>query len=127
MAAIGTTVPRAALVMVAVGDLTASGGAERQFSDVFEYFRRAGIHDVTLITARAALTNFRLADPLRGRGLGRFLLDTALHAMATQPEPAGGYAEVELYTHLVHNTRAVALYEARGFVVDDFWVSLAKT
>ena len=65
VAAIGTAVPRAALVMVAVGDLTASGGAERQFSDVFEHFRRAGIHDVTLITARAALTRLREAGRLR--------------------------------------------------------------
>ncbi len=76
---------------------------------------------------RAALTNFRLADALRGQGLGRFLLATALHAMATAPAPWGGFGEVELYTHLLHNARAVALYEARGFVVDEYWVSLVKT
>jgi glycosyltransferase involved in cell wall biosynthesis len=51
--------------MVAVGDLSASGGAERQFSDVFEYLRRTGAAHVTLITARASLVRLRRAGRLR--------------------------------------------------------------
>ena len=72
--------------------------------------------------ATMALGNFWVAPPLRGHGLGAYLLDAGLHAMsARQP------ATIELHTHLVHHTRAVAMYERRGFQVDMAWVNLVKT
>ena len=78
-------------------------------------------------SGRCALSGFWLAQEWRGRGLGAWLLDSALHAMATWPPPAGGYAGVELHTHLTHYPRAMQMYERRGFVVDDLWVNLEKT
>lgn len=75
----------------------------------------------------AAFTNYRIAPGLRGRGLGRFLLDAALHAIATLHPPLGGFHTVELYTHVVHNAQAIRLYEARGFEIDTAWVNLVKT
>ena len=56
--------PRVALVMVAVGDLSGSGGAERQFSDLHEYLRQRGSEAVTLVTARASLDRLRMAGRL---------------------------------------------------------------
>jgi glycosyltransferase involved in cell wall biosynthesis len=50
-----------ALIMVAVSDLSASGGAERQFTDLFQHFRRCHRGRVTLVTARAALERLRQA------------------------------------------------------------------
>lgn len=78
-------------------------------------------------SGRCALSGFWLQPELRGRALGSWLLDSALQAMATWPSPAGGYAEVELHTHLTHYPRAVQMYERRGFVVDELWVNLEKT
>jgi GNAT superfamily N-acetyltransferase len=75
----------------------------------------------------AAVANFWLASPLRGRGLGSQLLDHALYAMAHAPAPHGGYQAVEVQSHLVHHPRAVALYQRRGFEIDEAWVSLVKT
>ncbi|MGL4651300.1 MAG: GNAT family N-acetyltransferase, partial [Caldilineaceae bacterium] len=76
---------------------------------------------------RAAITNVRVAPELRGDGLGSWLLDQSLHLMQNSPSPTGGYAAVELNTHTQHFARAVTLYERRGFVADDLWVTLVKT
>jgi len=76
---------------------------------------------------RAAITNVRVAPEFRGDGLGSWLLDQALYEIKTAPWPAGGYEAVELNTHLVHFATAVGMYERRGFVVDDAWVTLVKT
>lgn len=55
-----------ALVLVAVGDLSGSGGTERQFSDLFDYLRRLHPGSVTLVTTRPALRRLqstgRVAD-----------------------------------------------------------------
>lgn len=71
--------------------------------------------------ATMALGNFWVAPDLRGRGLGGYLLDAALHAMtAAQPET------IELHTHLLRHSDAVSLYQARGFQVETAWVNLVK-
>lgn len=76
---------------------------------------------------RCGLSNFWLVEGLRGRGVGAFLLDSALHAMKALPAPAGGYQQVELHTHLTRYPRALAMYQRRGFVIDALWVNLEKT
>lgn len=76
---------------------------------------------------RCAITNVRVAPQLRGLGLGAWLLDEALRMMQSAPPPVGGYEVVELNTHLLHFATAVGMYERRGFVVDDAWVTLVKT
>jgi GNAT superfamily N-acetyltransferase len=76
---------------------------------------------------RTAITNVRVAPELRGEGVGSWLLDQSLHLMQRAPAPVGGYEAVELNTHTQHFARAVAMYERRGFVVDDLWVTLVKT
>ena len=50
--------------MLAVGDLSGSGGAERQFGDLFDHLRRQGRH-VTLITSTAAVKRLRAARRLQ--------------------------------------------------------------
>lgn len=47
--------PRVALVLVAVGDLSGSGGTERQFSDLFDHLRRRHDGSISLVTTGAAL------------------------------------------------------------------------
>lgn len=58
--------PRVALVLVAVGDLSGSGGTERQFSDLFDHLRRLHPGSVALVTTRHALRRLqatgRVAD-----------------------------------------------------------------
>ena len=54
--------PRVGLVMLVVGDLAGSGGAERQFTDLFEYFRGRG--RVSLITTAASVRRLREAGRL---------------------------------------------------------------
>ena len=68
-----------------------------------------GIWPVPGEAGRCELRKMYLDPSLRGRGMGRQLLETALdHARRT------GRARVELETH--HGmTAAMALYEARGF------------
>jgi glycosyltransferase involved in cell wall biosynthesis len=51
--------------MVAVRELTGSGGAERQFTDVFEYFGRTRPGQVALITAHTSVARLRAAGRLR--------------------------------------------------------------
>lgn len=55
---------RVALVMAAMGDLSGSGGAERQFSDVFEYLRRQAGVRAQLITSAASVRRLREAGRL---------------------------------------------------------------
>ena len=52
--------------MVAVADLSGSGGAERQFSDLFGHLRAVGPHGVTFITSRASMGRLRAAGRLPG-------------------------------------------------------------
>ncbi len=51
--------------MVAVSDLSGSGGAERQFSDLYEHLSRTDPSRVSLITARASLGKLQAAGRLR--------------------------------------------------------------
>lgn len=50
-----------ALVMLAVGDLSGSGGAERQFADLHRHLSSSATDDVYLITSRAARSRLRAA------------------------------------------------------------------
>src|SRR5215204_517165 len=57
--------PHVALVLVVVGDLGGSGGAERLFSALHEYLATHASGTVTLVTARASLQRLREAGYLR--------------------------------------------------------------
>jgi GNAT superfamily N-acetyltransferase len=74
----------------------------------------------------AALVNYWVAPARRRQGLGRFLLDLALHEMAHALPPRGGYQAVEVQTHLIHHARAAQMYHRRNFVIDAAWVNLVK-
>lgn len=81
---------------------------------------------------KIALSHLWLSPNLRTLGIGAHLLDLGLHAMSRPNSNfnsvhAGGPGSIELHTHLVHNERAVALYESRGFQIDKAWVKLVKT
>jgi glycosyltransferase involved in cell wall biosynthesis len=56
---------RVALVMVAVADLSGSGGAERHFSDLFDHLRTLAPDGVTFITSRASVARLRHAGRLQ--------------------------------------------------------------
>jgi ribosomal protein S18 acetylase RimI-like enzyme len=71
---------------------------------------------------KMALGTFWVAPPLRGQGLGTYLLDLSLHAMSQMATRA-----IELHTHLTRYERAVELYQRRGFEIDAVWVNLVKT
>ena len=75
----------------------------------------------------AGLVSFWVAPALRGRGLGRYLLDLALSEMSTPNATHRVYDRIDVHTHLVHHSRASELYRRRGFVVDTIWVNLVKT
>ena len=75
----------------------------------------------------AGLVSFWVAPALRGRGLGRYLLDLALSEMSSTNASHRVYHRVDVHTHLVHHSRASELYRRRGFVVDTIWVNLVKT
>lgn len=55
---------RIALVLATVGDLSGSGGTERQFSDLFEFLRNRTPERIELVTSRAAIERLRNADRL---------------------------------------------------------------
>lgn len=74
----------------------------------------------------AAIAGFWVAPALRGKGLGRYLLDHTLVELQSAPPPRGGFATVEVETHLVNHAEAAALYERRGFEVVMAWVNLSK-
>jgi GNAT superfamily N-acetyltransferase len=76
---------------------------------------------------RAGFTDFFVSGALRGQGLGRFLLDSALHDIAAGVGLNRSFASVELQTNLVRSTRAVGMYEARGFTTVEAWAPLVKT
>ena len=57
--------PRVALVMVAVADLSGSGGAERQFSDLFDHLHASSPRRVTFVTSRTSVIRLRAARRLR--------------------------------------------------------------
>lgn len=63
--------------MVAIGDLSGSGGAERQFSDLYEYLHRTTPGRVVLVTDKASQQRLREAGRLQSidgvvaLGLGR--------------------------------------------------------
>jgi glycosyltransferase involved in cell wall biosynthesis len=54
-----------ALVLAAVGDLSGSGGTERQFSDLFIYLQRHRPGRVTLVTTAAAIEQLRTTGRLQ--------------------------------------------------------------
>lgn len=56
--------PRVALLLVTVGDLSGSGGTERQFAGFFEYLRQQHPGRATLITGRSSLRRLRAAGLL---------------------------------------------------------------
>ena len=55
---------KVALVLVVVGDLGGSGGAEREFSQLFEYLRGRATGRATLVTAAASIPRLREAGRL---------------------------------------------------------------
>lgn len=55
---------RVALVMVVVGDLNGSGGAERQFAQLHEHLRQDRPGETVFVTARASLDRLRQAGRL---------------------------------------------------------------
>ena len=85
--------PRVALVMVAVSDLSASGGAERHFTDVFEHFRRTHQGRVTLVSARAAVDRLKQA--------GRVAQADGIVALSLGSAPARGRLNVAWMTTLL--------------------------
>jgi glycosyltransferase involved in cell wall biosynthesis len=57
--------PRVGLLLATVGDLSGSGGTERQFSDLFDYLRRRAPGRVQLVTAAIAVRRLREAGRLQ--------------------------------------------------------------
>lgn len=53
-----------ALVLATVGDLSGSGGTERQFSDLFEFLHRRDAASIDLVTAAVAVKRLREAGRL---------------------------------------------------------------
>jgi GNAT superfamily N-acetyltransferase len=74
----------------------------------------------------AAIAGFWVAPALRGRGVGRYLLDRTLYDLIHAAPPWGGYNRVEVQTHLVAHAHAAALYERRGFQTEMAWVNMSK-
>ena len=70
---------------------------------------------------RAALYDLRLEEPLRGRGMGRWLFEAGLVAMAE-----AGFREVELHTSPQRNELAYHMYLKAGFQEAASWVILKK-
>lgn len=79
--------------MVAIGDLGASGGAEREFFDVFEYFRQTRGNRVSLVTARGALERLREA--------GRAGHEDGVVALSLGSAPARGLVNIAWMTCLL--------------------------
>ncbi len=79
----------------------------------------------------AGLVGFWVAPALRGRGVGRYLLDLALSELSSANVSHrvydSVYHAVDVHTHLIHHARAAELYRRRGFEVDTIWVNLVKT
>jgi GNAT superfamily N-acetyltransferase len=75
----------------------------------------------------AAIYGFWLDPAWRGLGYGSLLLDTALDDMEGAMPSNLRLRQVEVQTHVVRHSDAVALYESRGFQIDDVWVTLVKT
>jgi GNAT superfamily N-acetyltransferase len=74
-----------------------------------------------------AIFGFWLDPSWRGQGFGSLLLDKAMDEMAAALPAGDGPRRVEVQTHVVRHADAVALYESRGFQIDDAWVTLVKT
>lgn len=70
---------------------------------------------------RGAILRLDVAEGWRGRGLGSYLLDRALHEMARQ-----GLRRVEVQTHVQHHPAAFELYQRRHFVPEEAWANLVK-
>ena len=62
----GSARPHVALVLLMVGDLSGSGGAERQFADLFDHLRTRADVAATLITSASSLRHLRDAGKVRG-------------------------------------------------------------
>ena len=69
----------------------------------------------------AALPDIGVSEADRGRGLGHYLLDKALWAMAREV-----FKAVELHTHTAKNALACGMYLRRGFTIAERWVTLQK-
>jgi len=70
---------------------------------------------------RVGLFDFQVAENDRAQGLGSYLLDKSLWAMAGQ-----GYRTVELHTNTKKNALAYGMYLRRDFDVVESWVALMK-
>lgn len=57
--------PRVALLLVSVGDLSGSGGTERQFTELFEHLRDREHADITLVTSSAGLAQLQATRRLQ--------------------------------------------------------------
>ena len=75
-----TPAPRVALLLVSVGDLSGSGGTERQFTDLFQHLRRDSPGRANLVTSTAAVE--------RLRQIGRLALLDDVIALRLGPRPA---------------------------------------
>jgi glycosyltransferase involved in cell wall biosynthesis len=79
--------------MAAVSDLAASGGAERQFTDLFEHFQRTRGGSVSLITTAAAVSQLRHT--------GRLQEDDGIVALPLGRTPTRGSLNVAWMTMLL--------------------------
>ena len=85
--------PRVALLLATVGDLSGSGGTERQFSDLFEFLRRTTPATIHLVTARAAVRRLRHA--------GRAGADERIIALPLGAHPGQGKLGIAWMTLLL--------------------------
>lgn len=76
--------------MVAVGDLSGSGGTERQFADLFRFLHGRHPGQVALISARASVGRLRAA--------GRLPADSGVIALPLGAQPARGWAGIAWMT-----------------------------
>jgi len=70
---------------------------------------------------RAAILDFWVHEPCRGKGIGSILLDATLHRLLQE-----GYDEVELKTNQLESPLAYAMYKKRGFRIAAEWCSYQK-
>jgi ribosomal protein S18 acetylase RimI-like enzyme len=70
---------------------------------------------------RAAIIDFWVHQPYRGKGIGNILLDATLNHLSKK-----GFNKVELVTDPLKNSVAYAMYKKRGFRIVTEWCSYQK-
>jgi glycosyltransferase involved in cell wall biosynthesis len=76
--------PRVALLLVTVGDLSGSGGTERQFAGLFDYLRTRRAGRVSMITAASSLKRLQQAGHVQD-GQGVVTLSLGDRPASTKP------------------------------------------